>query len=194
MRSNIYVIKDNYAQMIIESQKYGIKRVKIDIEDIDKCKKYQWHYANSKDVPYIATRINGKYIRLHRYIYENVDDGLVVDHINRNSLDNRKINLRVSTYEENAFNRSLRADNKTGYSGVLYKEKQNKYQARIKFKGKCIHLGYFNSFEEAIINRQVAERILFGDFSPTERLIDISEDILLSAKNNVLKRLEGKIA
>lgn len=83
MRSNIYVIKDNYAQMIIESKKYGIKRVKIDIEDIEKCKKYQWHYANSKDVPYIVTRINGKYIRLHRYIYENVDDGLVVDHMNR---------------------------------------------------------------------------------------------------------------
>ncbi|MDB2089370.1 HNH endonuclease [Clostridium paraputrificum] len=190
MRSNIYVINDDYAQMIIESQKYGIKRVKIDIEDIDKCKKYQWHYANSKDVPYIATRINGKYIRLHRYIYENVDDGLVVDHINRNPLDNRKSNLRCATPQENGFNKSVRKDNKTGVIGVEYLPKRNIWRGKIKYNNNTIHLGYFNDFNKAVIARRIAEEYLFGQFSPNKTIYNIE----VNFKEEIIKRIIDKIA
>lgn len=49
MKGNKYIINDNYVEMIIESKVYGIIRVKIDNDDLEKCSKLTWHYAKNKD-------------------------------------------------------------------------------------------------------------------------------------------------
>lgn len=56
-------------------------------------------------------------IKLHRYIMNMNNSNLVVDHINRNPLDNRKSNLRICSYKENSFNKSIRVDNTSGIPG-----------------------------------------------------------------------------
>lgn len=194
MKGNKYVINDKYAEMIIESKIHGIIKVKIDEEDLEKCSKLTWHYAKNKDSKYIQTRIKGKMVKLHRYIMNISDRDLLVDHINRNTLDNRKSNLRVCNYQENSFNKSIRADNTSGIPGVSFHKINNKWRTKIKYNNVTIHLGYFGDLNEALINRRVAEEILFGEYSPNGKLDYVSEELIEKARENVMYRIEKKIA
>ena len=194
MKGNKYIINDNYVEMIIESKVYGIIIVKIDKNDLEKCSKLTWHYAKNKDSKYIQTRIKGKMIKLHRYIMNINNSNLVVDHINRNPLDNRKSNLRICSYKENSFNKSIRVDNTSGIAGVSFHKINKKWKAKIKYNNLTIHLGYFEDINEALINRRVAEEILFGEYSPNEKLENIEEESLYKARENVMRRIENKVA
>lgn len=108
--NNNIKIKSNYAEMIINSPKYGNLIFLIDIDDIEKIEKYKWSAKYNKNVGFYGqtqernNRKNRKSIKLHRYIM-NCPDNLVVDHINHNTLDNRKCNLRNVTQLENSRNR-----------------------------------------------------------------------------------------
>ena len=99
---------------------------------------------------------DGKNVPLHREILRyhgvSIPKGMHVDHINRNSLDNRFANLRVATISENNIN-SDRCDKATGVfcntelrNGKL---RNKKYQARIRNGKKQISIGYFATEEEA---------------------------------------------
>lgn len=194
MKGNKYIINDNYVEIIIESKVQGVIRVKIDNDDLEKCSKLTWHYAKNKDSKYIQTRIKGKMIKLHRYIMNMNNSNLVVDHINRNPLDNRKSNLRICSYKENSFNKSIRVDNTSGIPGVSFHKTNKKWRAKIKYNNLTIHLGYFEDINEALINRRVAEEILFGEYSPNEKLENIEEELLYKARENVMRRIENKVA
>lgn len=194
MKGNKYIINDNYVEIIIESKVYGVIRVKVDNDDLEKCSKLTWHYAKNKDSKYIQTRIKGKMIKLHRYIMNMNNSNLVVDHINRNPLDNRKSNLRICSYKENSFNKSIRVDNTSGIPGVSFHKTNKKWRAKIKYNNLTIHLGYFEDINEALINRRVAEEILFGEYSPNEKLENIEEELLYKARENVMRRIENKVA
>lgn len=194
MKGNKYIINDNYVEIIIESKVYGVIRVKIDNDDLEKCSKLTWHYAKNKDSKYIQTRIKGKMVKLHRYIMIINNSNLVVDHINRNPLDNRKSNLRICSYKENSFNKSIRVDNTSGIPGVSFHKINKKWRAKIKYNNLTIHLGYFEDINEALINRRVAEEILFGEYSPNEKLDNIEEELIQKARENVMRRIENKVA
>lgn len=76
----------------------------------------------------------------------------VIDHLNENSLDNRRENLKIATYEENASHKKIYKNNKTGRTGVR-KGRQGKYRAFIKINGKE-KSKTFSSFEEAVKQRE----------------------------------------
>ena len=122
------------------------------------------------------------------------NSNLVVDHINRNPLDNRKSNLRICSYQENSFNKSIRVDNTSGIPGVSFHKINKKWRAKIKYNNLTIHLGYFEDINEALINRRVAEEILFGEYSPNEKLDNVEEELLYKARENVMRRIENKVA
>lgn len=122
------------------------------------------------------------------------DKSLLIDHKNRNTLDNRKENLRVADYQKNSFNKSVRRDNTTGTMGVEFNKRANKWRAKIKYNNVTIHLGYFIDLNEAILNRRVAEEYLFKDFSPNEKLKNVQESMLQKAKKNVYERINKKVS
>lgn len=129
---------DNYAEIILyDNKSKEIARTIIDTDDIEKCKKIKWSLDNKGYV------INSKNrIKLHRLIMD-CPDNLVVDHINHNTLDNRKNNLRICTNQENVWNSNKYSNNKSGHKGIF---KQNdKYIANYA----RIYLGTFDNFEEA---------------------------------------------
>lgn len=113
------------------------KTVLIDDEDIDIFDKYNWHISDSG---YIIWRglINGKKrtIRLHRLIM-HADDDQIVDHINRNKLDNRKSNLRFVTCSENLRN-TLRYENAKCYYYDNTKRRWTIDAERFGIKGLCM--------------------------------------------------------
>ena len=194
MKGNKYIIKNNYVEMIIESKVYGTIIVKIDNDDLEKCSKLTWHYAKNKDSKYIQTWVKGKMIKLHRYIMNIDNSNLLVDHISRDTLDNRKSNLRICTYQQNSFNKSIRIDNTSGITGISFHNINKKWRAKIKYNNLTIHLGYFEDINEALINRRVVEEILFGEYSPNEELKNVREELIQKARENVIKRIKNKIA
>lgn len=106
---NKYEKRNGIMSIIINSPKYGEIVSYIDVEDIPIIDKYKWCAIYQKSVNgfYIShSRRNSKTIRLQRLI-TNCPEGMVVDHINRNTLDNRKFNLKVCTQYDNLCNRKI---------------------------------------------------------------------------------------
>lgn len=83
-----------------------------------------------------------KTIWMHRVILGD-PEGMEVDHINRNTLDNQKSNLRVCTHKQNCINVACYAQNE--YKGVSWKKQSRKWRAYSHLNHKQIHLGYFDN-------------------------------------------------
>lgn len=92
--------------------------------------------------------------------------GFDCDHINHQTLDNRKSNLRNCTRSQNTMNSHLRSDNTTGSKGVRLH--RNKFQARIMVNGKIVFCKDFPTLEEAIAAREEAVRKYHGEFANIE--------------------------
>ncbi len=102
------------------------------------------------------------FVHLHRLI-ASPGPGMTVDHINCNTLDNRRANLRVCTVSENARNRSVQKNNKLGLKGVYMDG--NSYRAQIRYEKKVYSLGSFATAERAREPYSAAARRLHGEFA-----------------------------
>ena len=90
---------------------------------------------------------------------------MVVDHINSDSLDNRRSNLRVCTVSQNNMNSAIGRNNKSGYKGVSWDKTNKKWRAGIKAKGKSVSLGSFNSKKDAARAYNEAAKKAYGEFA-----------------------------
>jgi hypothetical protein len=143
----------------------------VDDEDYEHLNQWKWwtqHVKSPKlrkqDLYYACrTDKHGKNISMHRQIMGLPE--LQVDHINRNSLDNRRSNLRLATRQENLQNRSLRADNTSKLIGVYWDKSRNKWHAQIQHNGIAKNLGRFEDKNEAIRARDEAVLKTFGQFA-----------------------------
>jgi len=117
---------------------------------------------------YYRVSVDNVSYKIHRLIwkmyYGEDPADLQIDHINRDRTDNRIINLRVSTSQEQKFNQSIRLDNNSGFKGVYRPKGRRKWTSRIKKDGKSIHLGTFDTPEEASFAYQSKALELFGEF------------------------------
>jgi hypothetical protein len=120
---------------------------------------------------YIAIGIEKHVYRAHRlawlYVHGRWPKG-EIDHINGNGRDNRIVNLREATTSQNGFNRGLRSDNTSGYKGISWNKKSSQWLAHIGYRGKIVHLGLFDTIEEAKTVRDEAARRLHGTFARIE--------------------------
>lgn len=101
---------------------------------------------------------------MHRLIM-NAQKGEQVDHINHDTLDNRKSELRFCSYAQNQYNQGRRSNNTSGCKGVSLHKPSGKWQAQIALNGKTIHLGLFATKEEAYTAYCNAALELHGEFS-----------------------------
>ena len=153
---NKFVIKNNFAIMYVESKKYGIKEVIIDIDKIPLLSQTFWHICKQYDNYFIAVgwiKNLQKEVKLHRFL-TNCPQNLIVDHINRNPLDNRLENLRCVSQSENMLNKKTQTNSTIGYKGIRYRKDCKKFQARIMVNKKAVSIGHFNTLLEAVIARQ----------------------------------------
>lgn len=117
----------------------------VDEEDYLYLLGYKWHYNNGRAWTTIRIEKGGKQykIPMHGLIMQ-CPKGLMIDHINRNPLDNRKENLRYANHRINGLNR------KDNSHGVYWHKLNKKWIASIPDNGKRKHVGYFKTKEEAI--------------------------------------------
>lgn len=153
--TNTYNIKEDYTELIIYSKTHGQQTILIDTEDYEKVKEYNWGLCHF----YMTAYKNKKVIRLHRFLI-NAVDGLIVDHINRNTLDNRKSNLRMVTPQINTRNCKVYKNRAYEVNGINIRK--NKYYVNITINGKTKHLGVYEKLEDAVKCRKEAEMKYWG--------------------------------
>lgn len=121
----------------------------------------KWFAHSSRKRFYAETKIKGhKIVKMHRFLMD-CPEGLEVDHINRNGLDNRKVNLRIVTQAVNKQNKGIYSNNTSGVPGVFYCVRgrgQRHWHAQITRDKIQRLLGDFLTKEEAIACRLEAER------------------------------------
>ena len=134
-------------------------------------------YKNNKQCYLIDSK--GK--SLHAYLFEK-KDGFEIDHINLDVLDNRTENIRYCTHQQNQINQPLQKNNTSGISGVSFYKPRKKFRARIKICQTDIHLGYFNTFDEAVQARHIGMKCMFGQYgrySSVEKIpIEIEKTVI----------------
>ena len=160
---NEFVLKVQFAEIVLYNKAHiEVARTIIDLDDVDLCKKYRWVLNGRNEV---FTDIDNKKVKLHRLLL-NPQDDLVVDHINRNKLDNRRSNLRICTIAQNNYNKGLRKENTSGITGVDWDKSRRKWRVQIGYDNKNHFVGRFDKLEDAIKAREEAELKHFGEFSP----------------------------
>lgn len=124
----------------------------VDDEDYEFISKFIWKQIKKrKDYDHVYSTHYGKIVRPHRLILNIEDPSILIDHINGNTLDNRKCNLRICTNQENSRNQGKRQDRQytSKYKGVNWNKHSKKWTARIKTDKKRIFIGYFTNEIEA---------------------------------------------
>ena len=155
MKNEYKIIGDK--TIIYTKHKGEVFECVIDTIDLEKVKSIKNTWFASKPgtskTLYASTQstINGKLKTqyMHRLIIGDVPKGLCVDHINRDTLNNSRSNLRVVTDAQNKQNRSVISSSKTNIRGVHYDKDRKKWRATASVNGKQVKIGRYNTIEEA---------------------------------------------
>lgn len=153
-------------QIPLTQGKYAI----VDDEDFEYLSKFKWCVSeNNCSGKFYAQRRSDKasglkVISMHRLL-SKANVGEVVDHINGNSIDNRKSNLRTCSIAENSRNANRPVNNTSGYKGVYWDKSKNKWTAQIKFEKATIPLGRYHDIIEAAKAYNAAAIKYHGEFA-----------------------------
>lgn len=142
---------------------------RIDEADFERLSKWKWsavrgggsrsHYAVRYEIAGGRRRV----IFMHREILGAPDD-LFVDHANRDTLDNRRENIRLCTATQNACN-SYRRPSQTGFRGVRPPHRGYRYKAQIRLNRQLTTIGWFDTAEEAALAYDNAAKLHHGLFA-----------------------------
>lgn len=149
----------------------------VDAADFDDLNKYKWcAWWNPCTRSYYAVRYatytdaSGKTkktsVYMHRQILElHRGDHRQGDHINHETLDNRRGNLRIATRSEQQHNTRRRQDNRSGYKGVVWNRGSKSWTSRLTIDGKQTQIGSFSTAEAAAQAYDAEARRVYGEFA-----------------------------
>lgn len=147
----------------------------IDDEDFEKVSQFKWLCNASGYVVHHLPRKDGKRqaLWMHRLIL-NAPKSMVVDHINHDTLDNRKENLRLCSRNENCHNRLKNKKSLSIYKGVCWQKRVGKWRGQIILAGKKKHIGYFTSEDIAAKAYNEAAIKNYGQFACINKEVSIN--------------------
>lgn len=139
----------------------------IDGDDEQSVRQFRWHHANTGYAGSSSMyRMTGLKLMLMHRLIATPPDGMQIDHINGNKLDNRRANLRFCTIRQNAHNvrtkRQLAGDK---LKGTCWDKSRGKWLASICHAGANLYLGRYDSEREAALAYDAKARELFGEFA-----------------------------
>ncbi len=140
----------------------------VDSGDYDNLTALRWvaHWLPEMGKFRAVSRDGGRFIYMHRYILGlEAGDPRVVDHRNTDTLDNRRMNLRVSSKSGNGMNRGKTRANSSGYKGVRWSDLHKKWLAQIAANKKHYYLGLYETPEDAYAAYCIAALQLHGEFA-----------------------------
>ena len=157
---NIFIKNDDDSYTMKVQYKNIWYDVYIDEDDFDKVSKRHWRTSHKKRKIYIVsgsvTKKNTVY--LHNFIMNyTYISGYEVDHIDGNSLNNRKNNLRIVSRQENITNTRVRIDNKIGIRGISYSKHDKVYVVDFHYRKRRFYFPHWKKLEQAVYCRKFAE-------------------------------------
>lgn len=129
--------------------------------------------AGTKTNGYTQIKLDGVIYKAHRLVWLYVYGcwpSHQVDHINGIRDDNRLANLREADNKQNQENTGLKSNNSTGFRGVVWYKRHQKFMARVHHHGKQIHLGYFDTAKEAAAAAAAERAELFTHDTGRDRI------------------------
>jgi hypothetical protein len=177
---NKYRIENNVVFMTLKNKKGLILETCFDADDLEKIIKLDlsWHlkwdnktqsYYVKATESYIDTATNKRKqrtIHLHRIIVGVVNNLLYVDHINHDTLDNKKANLRITNKRENMCNRPKpNTNNSSGYRNVTYEKQTKKWIVQLQIDGKNTKLGSFEDVHDAGRYAKEKRSEIYGEYA-----------------------------
>lgn len=154
--TNIYTVSGGDLLITTKSG----KQIIVDTDAIELLREFTWCVGGTG---YAMSRTKGSAVLMHRLL-TGAKSGEYVDHINGNTLDNRKSNLRICRKQQNEFNTKRRSDNRSGFRGVCA-ARRGKFRAYINKDGKQYHLGEFSDPVEAAKAYNAKAVEFFGEFA-----------------------------
>jgi len=141
----------------------------VDADDFEWLNQWKWHVLKEQAGTFRAlrgARVGGNYtnIAMARFIVD-APKGLVVDHINHNTLDNRRTNLRICTLSGNNRNTSSRRNSFSQYLGVDYDKSDGRWRARVRVGSVRHFVGKFDSEQDAARAYDAAACFHHGEFA-----------------------------
>jgi hypothetical protein len=136
----------------------------VDDEDYERLSCHKWRALRNKNRWYAMRDGGGRKILMHREIM-GAPQGLQVDHIDGNGLNNQSCNLRICTNAENQHNQGVRSSNTSGFKGVSWYKRYRKWQVAIRIDGERKYLGYFSNKVEAARAYDNAAKRYHGEFA-----------------------------
>jgi hypothetical protein len=187
--NNQEITRDENNNAIIYLNKDKTKYTIVDDDLWYELSKYSW---SIRDDNYVIGKINSKNIRMHRYILNTPKD-LYVDHIDNNSLNNKKENLRPATPSQNNFNRtkSINEFSHSQYKGVTYSKEHKKFLAVINHKNIRYNLGCYENEVIAGLAYNLKAQELFGNFANLN-IINLDNETYEEYKKEIYKNWINK--
>lgn len=141
----------------------------VDDDDYEHVSQFKWCAKTQGHTVYAhrsVKRADGTWTtqKLHRFLLDP-PDGVGIDHIDRNGLNNRRENLRLATANGNQQNRRKQVNNTSGYIGVYWHKAAGKWCAQISVNGRTKSFGFYPSAIEAAKARDKAALELYGEFA-----------------------------
>ncbi|MFA5251835.1 MAG: HNH endonuclease [Phycisphaerae bacterium] len=133
----------DYRRIYLGEDEWAI----VDQQDYYRLGNFKWHVTGTNSRFYAVRQIkvdntHTTRMYLHREIM-NSPKGMLVDHKDGNSFDNRRANLRLATRFQNSCNKRKRANTSSRFIGVYWDKAKRKWVARIKYQGKSRMIGNF---------------------------------------------------
>ena len=184
-KENVYICCGDYYELKI-GYKDMFYTAYISAIDYPKVSSRSWRTSHKKNKVYV---ISGNThtkdtVYLHNFVMNFVyseNYGYEVDHINGNSLDNRRENLRIFSRQENIENTRVRSDNQIGIRGISYNKSNNKYKCDFSNRGVRIYFRDFDTLAEAVYCRYFIELFCSIDIASDNPMVEqyisqLSED------------------
>jgi hypothetical protein len=184
INSNIEFI-DEYCKIpLINKNKEIIDYTLVDKDDSERVLKHAWSISITKkkvgNYKYACTRINGKTVRLSHFIFGKPKGKNVIDHINNNALDNRKLNLQSVSRSHNSQNREKTTNESSSkYIGVYYHKTNKNWIANCT----SISLGSYKNEIDAAIAYDKASFVIFGKNTSNNKLVKYEDTIDLKIED-----------
>ena len=156
-KCNTIIHHDGYLECVVKNG----RRFLFDESDLPSVQGQTW--TIDKD-GYVRGNSGKKAVRFHRMIMAAKPDE-VLDHINGDPSDCRKQNLRIVSQHQNSMNHSLNKNSTTGFKGVCFDKKEQKYMAHIHPNRRMVFLGYYDDPIEAALAYDKSASFYFGEYA-----------------------------